>query len=404
MASGSESLLAIRLYAVLARLETERGLPEQALHYARRDLAARIAHHGRDHRSVASGYNNLGYGLEAVGRFDEAIVAYQQALALDARQRDPHSLKRAFPLGNLAQAEFNAGRLRAARDHFTEVLALHAEVALEKPTRILLGQLTILSETEMALGDLVAAERTVARYRQLAQLTAPTDADRAIAAGQAAKLAFEQGRVAEARSGDLALPALMEPFAEDARMRSESRRDLRLGEIALLDGQPDQAAALLARSLAGLGQVYPPYISRHGQALLAMACAQAADANCAGDPWRAAAEALALPPYRDHPALLGAQVALARVEIDRGDVDAAIARLRAGIQAAVEREVVPGSPRLGQARAWLAVASARNGDCAGAARAWTDAAATDVLWPNHPLIEEARRAWHVAGRCLPRSN
>jgi serine/threonine-protein kinase len=401
MARAGKSPLAIRLYGVLARLETEKGRPERALHYARRDLAARIDQHGRDHGSVASGYNNLGYGLEAVGRFDEAIVAYQQAVTLDARRRDPHSLKRAFPLGNLAQAEFNAGRLRAAREHFTEVLAVHAEVALEKPTRILLGQQAMLGETEMARGDLAAAGRSVDRYLQLAQRTPPTDVDRATAARQAAKLAFEQGRVAEARSAALALTALMQPLAGDARARSESQRDLQLGEIALFDRQPEQAAALLTRSLGGLGGIYPPYISRQAQALLALACAQATAASCAGDAWRAASEALALPPYRDHPALLGAQVALARVEIDRGAVEVAIARLRAGIRAAVEREVVPGSPRLGQAHAWLAVASARNGDCAGAARAWTDTAATDALWPNHPLIEEARFAWRDAERCLP---
>jgi serine/threonine-protein kinase len=400
MASGSESPLAIRLYGVLARLEAEKGLPEQALLYARHDLAARIARHGHEHGSVASGYNNLGYGLEAAGRFDEAIVAYQQALALDARQRDPHSLKRAYPLGNLAQAEFNAGHLRAARDHFTEVLALHADVALEKPTRILLGELAMLSETEMALGDLSAAERSVARYLQLAQRTSPIGADRVTAARQGAKLAFEKGRVAEARSGHLALAALMEPLADDARVRSESLRDLHLGEITLFDGQPDQATGLLTRSLGGLGKVYPPYISRQGQALLALACAQAVESSCPGDPYRAAAEALALPPYRDHPALLGAQVALARVEIGRGDVDAAIARLRAGIQAAVERGVIAGSPRLGQAKAWLAVASARGGDCTSAARALTDAAATDALWPSHPLIDEAQRAYRAAGQCL----
>jgi hypothetical protein len=91
---------------------------------------------------------------------------------------------------------------------------------------------------------------------------------------------------------------------------------------------------------------------------------------------------------------------LARVEIGRGDVDAAIARLRAGIQAAVERGVIAGSPRLGQAKAWLAVASARGGDCTSAARALTDAAATDALWPSHPLIDEAQRAYRAAGQCL----
>lgn len=401
VARGSDAPMAIRLFGILARLETEKGLPERSLHYAQRDVAARIAHYGRDHGSVASGYNNLGYALEAVGRFDEAIVAYEEALALDERHRDARSLQRAFPLGNLAQAEFNAGRLRAARDHFTEVLALHADVALEKPTRILLGQLAMLSETEMALGELAAAERSVARLLQLAQRTLPTEADRAIAARQAAKLAFEQGRVAEARSGDLALSALIESFTDDARMRSESRRELHLGEITLFDGQPEQAAGLLTRGLAGLQHVYPPYISRHGQALLALACALAPEASCPGDPYRAAAEALASPPYLDHPALLGAQVALARVEINLGHVEVAIARLRAGIQAAGERDVVAGSPRLGQAHAWLAIALARNGDCARAAHAWADAAATDALWPSHPLIEEARRAWRAADQCQP---
>src|SRR5690606_25769539 len=105
----------IDLFADLARIEIESGRPAAALPYAERELALRILSHGPDGEDAASGYNNLGYVLEANGRVDEAILAYEKALAIDDRRLDPGSLLRVYPIGNLAQAYFSAGRLVEAR-------------------------------------------------------------------------------------------------------------------------------------------------------------------------------------------------------------------------------------------------------------------------------------------------
>jgi serine/threonine protein kinase/tetratricopeptide (TPR) repeat protein len=401
-AAGIRGPPLIELFAILSSLENERGRPQASLRYAEREFAARLAHFGEDDPGMASGYNNLGYALEAVGRFDEAIDAYEKCLELDDRGRDPRSLERTLPLGNLAQAEFNAGRLTSARRHFEQSLAIHAEVALEKPTRTHLGQLGMLAATEQSLGELERATAVASTYQALAMLTPPNQNDRAIAQRQIAALAFEHGRLQDARNGLDSLEALTEPLSPLSRKRSLSVRDLQRAELALLDSHADQAAVLAQRAVEvmKLG-MYPPFPLPYGQALLAQACSTSRVPACAGDTYAVAAEALAKPNYRDHPTMLGAHVALARTELGRGDVETAVVRLRSAAAAAIERGVIVGSPRVAQVRIWLAVALARKGDCTGAAQALAAASTADSEWPDHPLIAEGHTAYRTSNACLP---
>jgi serine/threonine protein kinase len=400
LAAGVDGPDLIELFAIMASLENERGRPEESLRYAERELAARRAHFGDDDAGMASGYNNLGYALEAVGRFEDAIDAYQRALELDDRGRDPRSLQRTYPLGNLAQAEFNAGRLLSARARFEQSLAIHAEVGLDKPSRTHLGQLAMLAATDMALGDLARARDSASRYHTLAQLTPPTDSDRAIAQRHLAMLAFEEGRLADARAGFNLIAALVDPLQPLPRLRGLGRRDLHMAELALLEGRPDDAATLARGGVDAMDRgMYPPFPRPYGQALLALACATSRVPACAGETYAVAVEALAQPNFRDHPAMLGAQVALARVELELGDVDAAIDRLQSSIRAAIGRDVVASSPRLAQANGWLAVAMARRNDCAGVAQALANAKVADTHWPDHPLVTEALSTLRSQAAC-----
>jgi serine/threonine protein kinase/Tfp pilus assembly protein PilF len=400
LAAGTRGTAIIDLYVTLSRLANELGRGEESLDYARREFDARLAHVGRDHPEMADSYNNLGYALEAVRHYDEAIDAYEMAIEIDNRTLDPASLERTFPLGNLAQAEFHAGRLHDAREHFAQSLAIHDEVALAKPPRTLLGQLSMLATTELALGELARAGVVIDRYQDWARLSAPTDTDRAAAQRYAAQLAFEEGRTEAVGDGLLAIDALAEPLEEAPRQRVLGRRDIHLAELALLEGRTDDAAELARHGLDAIGEaLYPRTVRPYGLALLAQACATARAPACTSDTYATAVDAMAEPYRRDHPGLIGAQVALARVELVHGDADAAIARLQSSIRAAMERDVNPGSPRLAQANAWLAAALARRGDCAAAARAIAASSAADADWRDHPLVAEGRAAYRSFGSC-----
>ncbi|PZQ19870.1 MAG: hypothetical protein DI564_01100 [Rhodanobacter denitrificans] len=399
---GAASDDLIELYASLGRLQVETDRPEQAVRTAQAELEARLALYGDQGSSAGSGYNNLGFALQAAGRFDEAADAFRQALAIDERAEDPQNLQRAYPLGNLAQALYNGGRLIEARARFGEALALHEAIGLQAPSRLLIGQLAMLAATEHALGDLDAMGRTLDRLAHWAERTPENDTARALVARGRAQLALASGRVADAvrelEHVDRLLPAL----PDVARQRVEGYRDMIRAEIALLGPSSAEAVALARSGVDKFGEnVYPLQVHRSGLALLALACAApaaVADPRC-GRSYENAAAALATGPYRDHPALLRAQTALARAELARGAVGDAVRRLQAAERAAGRNGVDASSPWRIEAGLWLAVALARQGDCREAADTATRYGAVARRWPAHPLFEPPVAAWRQPGRC-----
>ncbi|MBB5208180.1 serine/threonine-protein kinase [Chiayiivirga flava] len=392
----------IELLADLAVLENEAGNPAAALPHAERELALRIATHGPESSSAASGYNNLGYVLEAMGRLDEAIAAYRHTLAIDDRRLDPGSLQRVFPIGNLAQALFNAGRLTEARTLFGESLALYREVALDKPPRTLLGQLIMAADTELALGDLAAAETHVdALQRWLAPMP-PDSIDHATLARLRARLELERGDIDDADGQLQAMDALIDALPEPRRRRSFGYRDMLRAEIALLSDDDRRAAALAVQAADSVGdQSYPLYIVPQARALRALACERARIDGCPADAFEIAAAQLRTPPFREHAALLQAHVALARVELLRGEALAADTRLRALVAWAQAAGVSAQAPRLRQAQAWQAAALAASGKCdaARAARQAATASRNDDAAALHPFVTEAVEYGRTVAGC-----
>ncbi|HUD41670.1 MAG TPA: serine/threonine-protein kinase [Dokdonella sp.] len=399
---GTASDDLIELYANLARLQVEADRPEQAVQTARAELAARLALYGDSGSSAGSGYNNLGFALQAAGRFDEAADEFLRALAIDARAADPQNLQRAYPLGNLAQALYNGGRLVEARQRFAEALALHEAIGLQAPPRLLIGQLAMLAATEQALGDLAAAGRTFDRLAYWAERTPASDSARSLTARGRAQLALESGRIADAVRELERAEALLPALPELARQRAEGHRDMIRAEIALLGASPAEAIGLAHSGVEKFGEkTYPPHVHRYGLTLLALACAAAEsveDPRCDRS-YENAAAALAAAPYRDHPTLLRGQTALARVELARGDAGDAARRLRTALQAAERRGVDAHSPRPVEAGLWLAVALARQADCRGAAEAAARFGPAAARWPAHALLEPPVAASRQPGRC-----
>ena len=391
----------IDLFADLARIEIESGRPAAALPYAERELALRILSHGPDGEDAASGYNNLGYVLEANGRVDEAIPAYEKALAIDDRRLDPGSLLRVYPIGNLAQAYFSAGRLVEARPLFAQALALYGTVALKSPPTTLLGQSAMLAETELALGDLDAADRVIGDYARWTELAPDTVVDHAIVVRLKARLALERGQLLVARGLLDGLQRVLDPLPDHRQKGSQGYRDVLLAEIALLEGQNAMAATLAVRGAAAIGDTYYPlHVVPHAQAIRALACDRLPVEGCPDNGAEALSAMLDRPPFRDHPALLPAGIAMARIDLQHDRASEATDRLRNLLASAARHGVIAESPRVAQANAWLAVALDALGDCAGAEAAKNLARrhpSSDGT--SHVFFAEARRRHQPGSTC-----
>ena len=173
--------------------------------------------------------------------------------------------------------------------------------------------------------------------------------------------------------------------------------DLLLAEIAALEGDDTRAVELAVPGAGAIGETfYPLHVVPGALASRALACARHPVDACPADATIVAKAMLAKPPFAEHPALLSSTVALARIDLQRGQPEAATKRLIASLATANERGFAAGSPRLAQAQAWHAVALKAGGDCAAAdavlrlaQEAGPKGAAT------HPFVIDAERHYHV---------
>jgi eukaryotic-like serine/threonine-protein kinase len=107
-----------RLEAALIRgqLERSQGRLDEAIGTFEAALGERVALSGRDHRETALLYNSLAITLAAVNRFEDALAAYREALAIYerlGRSEDPDALVMLANTGTLA---FRSGRLAEAEN------------------------------------------------------------------------------------------------------------------------------------------------------------------------------------------------------------------------------------------------------------------------------------------------
>ena len=134
------------VHEALARIWRDWRMPDTGLAHAYR--AVHFA------PSSASASNTLGTLLDALGRWDEAQEAYQQALALDREA--------AWALNNLCYLAFRRGRLEEARAHCEAavqvapaLLAAHNNLGL---TYAAAGDMTRAHKAFRGAGDAAAAD------------------------------------------------------------------------------------------------------------------------------------------------------------------------------------------------------------------------------------------------------
>ena len=378
LAQGIHGEALIDLLGPLGAVENSEGHGEAALDLAREALAEQIATWGPDDPRVGIGYNDVASALEGLERYDEAIPAWRKTWQFELAHFGPSSNETTLALAGWASSAFRAGYWTQAHDLFAQALAMYARNgARPQLTQVYAAQKACVLEGLRA--DAASAQ---ARCGQAQAWSAGGfGADSALHGDSLEATAFgavETGDLAGARKlFDAARPLYGSDPANRMRV---GRVDSELAAIALLEGQPARARELLPQAIAGLRTrkyLMPPLIA---EARLLLACTQASGAQCPASLPATVDHDLAAVASRRDPQLLWVHTLLAQVELEEGKAGEAKARLAAAIPRA-GRELPPAHPRQIAAQLWLAVASARSGDCATAAR--TAQAAQALIEASH---------------------
>ncbi|HEX6058127.1 MAG TPA: tetratricopeptide repeat protein, partial [Gemmatimonadaceae bacterium] len=179
-------------------------------------------------RSVATAYNELGINLRHLGRLDEAVAAYREALALEGSAGTP--LGRARVMNNLANVYVQTGELEAASALLLEALPITEEVGDQRALSFTLGGLGMV---HIAAGNRVAARPFVARALE-------TNRRAGLPYGEVVNLVnlgmleLGDGRAAAAREALLSAMRVADSLGY-GRQRASSRTGLARAALALGD-------------------------------------------------------------------------------------------------------------------------------------------------------------------------
>jgi len=307
---------------------------------------------------------------------------WRKTLQFELAHFGPSSNESTLALAGLASSEYRAGDWAQAHRHFTQALALYTRHGGQPQlTQVYAAQKACVLEGLRA--DRAAAQ---ARCRQAQAWSADGFGETSALHGDSLEAtAFgleEAGDLAGAR--ELFAAARQRYGDSPANRMRVGRIDSELAGIDLLEGHPEQARTLLPAAIAGLrtrSWPMPPLIA---EARLLLACTEAPGAGCPDDLQASVDRDVAAAASRHDPQLLWVHTLRARVELLRGEPELARTEL-ATAMANAARELPPAHPRQLAAQLWLAIATARTGDCA-AASARARAAST--------IIEANRLAAH----------
>ncbi|WP_136258587.1 serine/threonine-protein kinase [Rhodanobacter lindaniclasticus] len=353
----------IHLLGPLAAVENSEGHGDAALLLSREALAERIAAWGPGDARIGIGYNDVASALEGLARYDEAIPMWRKTLQFELAHFGPSSNESTLALAGLASSEYRAGEWTQAHRHFTQALAIYASHGGQPQlTQVYAAQKACVLEGLRA--DRAAAQE---RCRQAQAWSAGGFGEASALHGDS----LEATAFGLEEAGDLAgarqlFAAARQRYGDNPANRMRiGRVDSELAGIDLLEGHPEQARALLPAAIAGLrtrSWPMPPLIA---ETRLLLACTLAPGAECPDDLQASVDRDLATAASRHDPQLLWAHTLRARVAMLRGKPELARTELATAIANAA-RELPPAHPRQLAAQLWLAVATARTGDCAAA--------------------------------------
>ncbi len=380
----------------LAVVEMDRNHEETALALSRQALDERRRLYGEDGKETASGYNNLGYGLLGIGRYDEAADAYRRAYEIDLRYRDSGSYDVLVGLSNWGWALARGAHPREGRDRLAEV---------DEGLRKLGGKprgLHVINAQKLCIIDVQLASAQVSERdcRRMLELSAEV-------AGESSRTHATSRMVEASRllgAGDIVgaerlLDQAWSAYPDTAQYARERGQALTLrSEIAWLRGDAASArdSALAARPLNAL-QTDARAFAIRADSLLLLACTRAPAEACPGDLAGELEGAL-----RDNEAsrdtrLLLPRLTLARMQLDRGDAAGASLAIEKALQKALI-DIDAHHPSIAAAHVWHALALDRRGACEDAARALAQADLA-VAGRTNPWLVEASAAFDEGARC-----
>jgi len=396
VASGTHGVQVANVLDTLAIIEFDQGNAQASLALEQRALDERLHEFGPDSREAANGYNNLGYGLEGVGRYDDAAAAYQRCYELDAKYRDPESYPVLMTLSNWGSSLLRAGRAHRARD-----LLAQANVGFDKlggkPRYSHLISAGKLCQADTLVFDMASAGRDCAHAFDLAARSdSGNDSVTADIWRMEAARALDSGDLDAARAAaDKALS-----LYGDAK-ENRARRDMMLhkrAEIEWLAGDTNAARddALAARST--FIKSTDIAIAFAFDALPVLACARTPAPACPPDLDATFAANMDKNASNPNPRMLLAWIALARRNLDSGDPAQARKTIDRGI-AGTRSEVDESHPLRRAAQIWRIVALDAEGDCAEAARATTQLVAPAPAAKAFPWLVEAEKSLAQQHHC-----
>ncbi|HKT41992.1 MAG TPA: serine/threonine-protein kinase [Rhodanobacteraceae bacterium] len=399
LAQGIHGETLIDLLEPLAAVENIEGHGEAALQLTREALQERIATWGPDDPRVGTGYNDVASELEGLERYAQAIPMWQKTYRFELAHFGPDSNETTLAMAGWASSEWRAGHWTVAHGLFNQALAAYARIG-GKPqvTQVYTAQKACVLDGTRADRASAARDCEVAQKLSAAGFGADTplhgDSLEATAFGE-----IEAGNLDRAKS---LLTQARRLYGDDPANRMRvGRAESELAGIALLQGQPALARALLPSAITHLRTrpyKVPPLVA---EARLLLACTQSAGPECPHGLQATVEKHLAEVADRPDPMLLWVHTLLARVALLQHRPGPARARLAQAIQR-TSGELQPSHPRRLAAQLWLAAATAQAGDCAGAVAQLHDARA--IIDANglasHPEFAGAQTALHhPVGAC-----
>jgi hypothetical protein len=395
-ATGSHGVTLLHVLDNLAVVEMDRDRAGVALALSRQALQERRRAYGDEGKETASGYNNLGYGLVGVGRFDEAASAYRRAYEIDLRYRQPDSYGVLAGLSNWGWAMALGGHARDARARLAEVDDGLRKLG-GKPRGFHILNSEKLCIVDVQVGAAAFAERDCRRMLELTVAVTGLDST-----DHAAALTVDAARLlasGDMRGAKAVLDRAGAAFPDTAQYARENGSVLAYrAEIAWLDGDAAGARrdALAARPLMAL-QKDKRVVSLGLDGLLVLACSRAPAAQCPADLERTFLDDLDHHAASSDVRLVLPRLVAARRLLDRGDAQAA-ARSIGQTLGKARVELDEGNALVATARVWHALALDLGGDCSQAAHE-REAAETISGYGSYPWLAEARTALSARARC-----
>jgi serine/threonine protein kinase/tetratricopeptide (TPR) repeat protein len=382
----------VRLYDGLAGIADAQGTHESAVAYERKALAERIAFFGDESQKAAIGYNNLAVSLGfSSGHLDDVIDAYRHAYRIDLARSGPDSSFSAIGRRNLSVAELLAGRLRAARADLLAVEPIfQAPPNNKRDVNVYYwqGRCSLAND----IGDEKSDEACNHALRATQEIVSPDNVElNASTLRIRAQWDIDHGEFDAARRRVQQASELVAASGNSVLIGAE---DYLSALLDLAAGDGANSARRFSDAIRNLGHYYPEHMRLNALALRALVCSQNAGlppTSCPSDADSAARIELDAQTLRWHPRLLTADIALARIDLQRGHAAAAAERLRNAIEH-TKAEVDANQIHRVEAQLWLIVAEGELGDCV---RAKSDAATIETLLVGnglnqHPALAAAR--------------